>query len=287
VSKCDPSFWKAVDNTEYAGVAVIFIAGNEGSRGAESLRTPGDRIASPVNVFSVGALNPDQKTIASFSSRGPSGCDHQTIKPEVCAQGASVRSCHLSGTYRILSGTSMACPHVAGGVALLREVWPHVTAQRVKEILLATADDLGPTGEDNSYGTGRINLLSAYQQLVKERPAVSLSVMGTVRQYKEGQVIRGHVVLMNTTQTAQKARVSLEFRFDGAPTGLVIVPPVDIGIPPGFTNEAVPLIISMPVPTGLPAAVLDPKKWTLRGEVRPTGGGSVLHASEYEFSLTR
>ena len=88
-----------MDGAEAAGVAVVFAAGNEGS-GAESHRTPADRITTDTNSYSVGALQPGSQNIASFSSRGPSGCDSQTIKPEICAKAiARLMGTQHSGTF--------------------------------------------------------------------------------------------------------------------------------------------------------------------------------------------
>jgi len=167
VPKCDDFFWDAMDGCEAAGVAVVFAAGNEGS-GSESLRTPSDRITTTTNCFSVGALDRSSQNIVGFSSRGPSGCDHVTIKPEVCARGEDVRSAIPGSGYGTMSGTSMACPHVGGAVALLRQVDPDLTSAQVKELLYETATDLGPAGEDNSYGMGIINLAAAYAYLTTE-----------------------------------------------------------------------------------------------------------------------
>jgi hypothetical protein len=165
---CDPSFWAAIDNAEAAGAAVVFAAGNEGPS-AMTLRAPADRNTTPTNCFAVGALNPGSITIASFSSRGPSACDGTTqerIKPEVCARGVSVRSAYPGGSYINLDGTSMACPHVAGGIALLRDAYPDATVDELKTALMETAVDLGTTGEDNTFGFGRIDLLAAYESLI-------------------------------------------------------------------------------------------------------------------------
>ena len=164
---CDQTFWEAIDNVEACGVVVIFAAGNEGPQ-ARSLRTPADRATSPTNSFAVGAIDahkPDYP-IAYFSSRGPSGCDGITIKPEATAPGYSIRSCFLEGEYLNLSGTSMAAPHVAGAVAILRQFKPEATVEEIKTALMFTARDLGPTGEDNTYGWGLIDIPKAMEFLV-------------------------------------------------------------------------------------------------------------------------
>ncbi|MFC1889951.1 S8 family serine peptidase, partial [Thermodesulfobacteriota bacterium] len=156
----DAGLWGVIDNVEAAGSVVVFAAGNEGS-GSQTLRIPADRDATPVNSFAVGALNQGAETIAGFSSRGPSGCPTASIKPEVCAVGVDVRSSVPSSGYSTMSGTSMACPHVAGAVALLRQVNPEATVEDIKYALYYTAVDLGPAGEDNDYGMGKIDVVAA------------------------------------------------------------------------------------------------------------------------------
>jgi subtilisin family serine protease len=66
-------------------------------------------------------------------------------------------------TYACVAGTSMAAPHVAGALAVLRSAG--LGAQAAVDRLLATADDLGPPGRDNSFGSGRINLARAVEGL--------------------------------------------------------------------------------------------------------------------------
>jgi subtilisin family serine protease len=163
---CDQTFWNAIDNVENAGIVVIFAAGNEGPNAA-TLRTPADRISSPTNCFSVGAVDPQSYgfPVPAFSSRGPSGCDNQTIKPELCAPGVGIYSCYKNNEYRLMSGTSMAAPFVSAAVAILRQYNPEATVEQIKNALLESCSDLGPVGEDNSYGHGLINIKRALEIL--------------------------------------------------------------------------------------------------------------------------
>lgn len=158
---CFRVFEPAVHAWLFAGIFPNFSAGNAGP----GSRTGGSPAVYPYS-FAVGATDISD-VIASFSSRGPSSCDRTTF-PEVTAPGVNVRSavppgscelCDPSG-YRNLSGTSMAAPHVAGCVALMlsaKQGLPHFPWV----ILEATAQDLGPSGPDNTYGFGRIDCLAA------------------------------------------------------------------------------------------------------------------------------
>ncbi|HVP07838.1 MAG TPA: S8 family serine peptidase, partial [Candidatus Acidoferrum sp.] len=160
---CDPTFWQAIDNVEAAGIVTIFAAGNEGPN-PMTIRNPADRTSSPINSFSVGAVDIN-KIIAGFSSRGPSSCDTTQIKPEVVAPGVSIRSSTKGGTYAFMSGTSMAAPYVAGLVALCRQFNPDATVEQIKYALLQSAVDLGPAGDDNAYGHGLIDASQLTQYL--------------------------------------------------------------------------------------------------------------------------
>lgn len=63
--------------------------------------------------------------------------------------------------YATLTGTSMAAPHVSGGLALLMERFPYLSSAQVRDVLLTTARDLGRAGVDDTYGWGMMDLKRA------------------------------------------------------------------------------------------------------------------------------
>ena len=136
-----------------------------------TLRVPAERSSSPTNITAVGAVDATNYgwpyPIADFSSRGPSDCPGNEIKPEVSAPGVDVYSSEPGGIYGLMSGTSMAGPHVAGVVALMREANPDLEAQTIKQILMDTALDEGTVGEDNDYGWGMIDAYAAVSQAMQ------------------------------------------------------------------------------------------------------------------------
>ncbi|MBD3233746.1 MAG: S8 family serine peptidase, partial [candidate division Zixibacteria bacterium] len=198
--ECNDYYWETLDNLEAAGVAVVFAAGNEGYDG---LRIPGNRATDEYRSFAVAAVDGNQSgwPIASFSSRGPSVCtpDGQPeIKPEVSAPGVSVRSCYPGGSYSTSSGTSMACPHVAGAVALVKQANPNLTPEMIKQILMDTAYDLGSTGNDNSYGYGMIDVYEAVlvaQSMLEGWGAIT----GRVTDAENGDGLPATVTVTNRT----------------------------------------------------------------------------------------
>lgn len=176
---CDQTFYQAIDNLEALGVVVVFACGNEGPN-AGTIRNPADRATSPTNSFSIGAVdqNLSDLPVASFSSRGPATCDTTKIKPDVVGPGVSIRSSFRGATYKLMSGTSMAAPFVAGCVALMREYNPAATVEQIKSALIASAGDLGAQGKDNDYGWGFVNVARALSYLPKPlKPQISLDVV--------------------------------------------------------------------------------------------------------------
>ncbi|PSL06133.1 Fn3 domain-containing protein [Haloactinopolyspora alba] len=78
--------------------------------------------------------------ISSYSSYGMSS--DLTLKPDLGAPGGLIRSTYPleKDGYGVLSGTSMAAPHVAGAVALLLQARPDLEAGEVRDVLQNHAD---------------------------------------------------------------------------------------------------------------------------------------------------
>ncbi|MFK7787264.1 MAG: S8 family serine peptidase, partial [Crocinitomicaceae bacterium] len=120
------------------------------------------------NVLAVGNLTRFD-VISNSSSRGPSADGR--IKPDICAVGSSVYSTIDPNNYGTKSGTSMACPGVAGVLAQLYEAYKDLNggsnpeSALMKASILNTADDLGNSGPDFIYGWGRINARRAFDVL--------------------------------------------------------------------------------------------------------------------------
>ena len=130
-------------------VLSIAAAGNSGN---SSLSYP----ASYDEVVSVAAVDSSGNR-ASFSQ--------YNSQVEIAAPGVSVNSTYPGNSYRSLSGTSMATPHVSGVAAL---VWSHYTscsAAQIRSALNATAEDRGSAGRDTRYGWGIVKAKAAYDYL--------------------------------------------------------------------------------------------------------------------------
>ncbi|GJN11247.1 hypothetical protein PR202_ga29423 [Eleusine coracana subsp. coracana] len=85
--------------------------------------------------------------VVKFSSRGPNPVVPELLKPDVVAPGQNILAA-WKGDYVMQSGTSMACPHVAGVAALIKKKHPDWTPAMIRSALITTADTLDNTDRD-------------------------------------------------------------------------------------------------------------------------------------------
>ena len=139
-----------VDIAASLGVVCVTAAGNSGSSSWYYIIAPADADS----VISVGAVD-DNDIIATFSSHGPTSDGR--IKPEVCARGRQTWCVNPNSNtnYSRLSGTSLACPLVAGAAALIIQARPDWSAMDVRDAIMMTASMAG--NPDNTYGYGILN----------------------------------------------------------------------------------------------------------------------------------
>ena len=175
----DDPMSQAVDNAVDVGVVAVIAAGNSGP-GEQTIGSPG----TARKVITIGASDKQDK-IADFSSRGSvvwqdsQGVTQYLIKPDITSPGVNIcaaqssqdtiwqgimtktgRDSHcLDNKHISISGTSMATPHVAGTVALIKQAHPDWTPEDIKNSLKNTAKDLGQTL--NAQGYGRIDVEKA------------------------------------------------------------------------------------------------------------------------------
>ncbi len=187
---------QAAESAWKAGIVVVAAAGNQGRN--NSMKTNGyGTIAVPGNdpyVITVGAMKTNgtystvDDTIASYSSKGPTGYD-QIVKPDLVAPGnrvvsddnmsatlptnypvnmvplqyfESIGTSNLSNQYFTLSGTSMATPVVSGAAALLIQQNPSLTPDQIKARLMKTALKTFPTNSTVTDPTTGITYTDYY-----------------------------------------------------------------------------------------------------------------------------
>nr|KYP68332.1 Subtilisin-like protease [Cajanus cajan] len=121
--------------------------------------------------------------LASFSARGPNGLNPEILKPDLIAPGVNILAAWTDAVgptgldsdtrrteFNILSGTSMACPHVSGAAALLKSAHPDWSPAAIRSAMMTTATVLDnknriltdeATGNNSTpydFGAGHLNL---------------------------------------------------------------------------------------------------------------------------------
>jgi subtilisin family serine protease len=152
---------RAADWAVSRGIVVCNSAGNSNyDPNHNTLGAPADGDS----VVTVGAVGPTG-TISSFSSCGPTTSVPPLIKPDVCAQGSSVRFASATNPtgYTSGSGTSFSCPLTAGVAALIIKARPNATPVQIANAMRSTANRASTP--DNRYGWGIVNALAAINAL--------------------------------------------------------------------------------------------------------------------------
>lgn len=136
---------RALTKAYQSGMLIVAAGGNDGT-GAGN----GDNVAYPAKYPAVIAVSAvDQNNVrGSFSATGNA--------IEYTAPGVDIVSTHLDNKYVSYSGTSMATAFVTGSLALLKEMYPDITASELRGQLKRNALDLGAPGKDPWYGFGLI-----------------------------------------------------------------------------------------------------------------------------------
>jgi subtilisin family serine protease len=129
------------------GHLFVAAAGNESSNNDATDSYPANYDLP--NVISVAA-NDRNDNLASFSNYGKT-------KVHLSAPGVDILSCRPNSLYQLLSGTSMATPHVAGAAALIAAHFPGITTTQIRTRILGAVDRKSQFTDRVTSG-GRLNV---------------------------------------------------------------------------------------------------------------------------------
>lgn len=147
-----------IDKAEQAGIIVVAAVGNGGT----AINYP----AGFDSVVGVGSVD-SNKIIAEDSQQNESVF--------VVAPGVDVLSLSKDGGTALVSGTSVATPHVTAMVALIKELIPDCTLAEVKQLLSESAEEVGDDGYDICYGYGIVSIDNLMEKLKDEIPEFVVS----------------------------------------------------------------------------------------------------------------
>jgi hypothetical protein len=188
------------------GVIIVAAAGNEN----ESIN---HYPASYEGVVSVAATDIADYA-AYFTNYGP--------WVDISAPGVDIFSTLPENHYGYASGTSMACPLVAGALALVWSRWPQMSNDQIASRLIASADpiDLRNSTRDGQLGLGRLNV---YRALADTLPGIRLEHIAwqEVSGDMDGRIEPGEHALLtasvwNNLAPAQSVTGHIEFATSNA-----------------------------------------------------------------------
>lgn len=193
----EDGFIRPVRDAQNAGTMVVSAAGNAGDNTSNS---PGNIY----NVTSVGASDQNRE-IADFSSGElvdwpdpPADWPDEYIVPTVAAPGVSVYSAVPDDSYSLMSGTSMAVPHVSGAAALIQSgTETELSPPEIKQALMETATkpESESPDQDTRYGHGIIDTKAAIDSVM---PQFELAITSTNLPVVEGEPLELDVTVTNT-----------------------------------------------------------------------------------------
>ncbi len=198
---------QACDAAYKAGILVVAAAGNEGTStgGTECIGYP----AKYSSVMAVGSIT-SSNIRSYFSSTGA------TL--EIMAPGSDVYSTTINGSYGTMSGTSMACPHVAGVAALVWSAKPSLTNVQLRNALNETANDLW--NDPWRYGNGLVDAWAAYQFVTNGTIPDPGTLNAAITTDKETYTLKQTIYITVTATDENNAPVA------AANVSLVVAPPL-------------------------------------------------------------
>ncbi|HEU5099764.1 MAG TPA: S8 family serine peptidase, partial [Roseiflexaceae bacterium] len=200
------------------------------------------------------AIDQTPDVLAAFSSRGPTF--QGSLKPDVLAPGVNILSSgfatgegeqkHLG--FGMVSGTSMAAPHVSGAAALLKQAHPNWSPADIKSALMSTAVtdiwlDLDRTLAASALqrGAGRIDLSRAANPgLLFDQPSLSFGRLTTAP---------GPLTVRARNVSGRAQTYALSARHTGGPEFGITVTPSSITIGAGATAQ---FQVALDLPAGSP-----------------------------------
>lgn len=168
------TYSEAIDklSLQYKDVLQVFAAGNDGLMTCDPYPAGfGTVVGAYQTAKNCLVVTSTDKNYVNAKDGGRGPIKDGRLKPEITAVGVDVMSTTRVDSYLVSGGTSMACPGVAGGVALLSERYKQINgnvnapADLMKALMLNCATDIGNPGPDYKFGFGFMNVARSVKAL--------------------------------------------------------------------------------------------------------------------------
>ena len=216
--------WAADHGARVANISYAATGSSTVSSAASYFQTRGGVVTVSAGNSSIFDASPDNPYVLTVSATGSNDAlaswSNTGNNIDVAAPGVGIYTTNRGGGYGSWSGTSFSAPVVAGVAALVLSANPYLSAAEVQGVLKQSADDLGPSGWDASYGWGRVNAARAVSLALggAPPPADTTPPAVSIISPSDGTAVSGAVsVQISASDDTGVASVSLSL--DGALLG--------------------------------------------------------------------
>jgi len=234
-----------------AGLIICIASGNDDGQGVITSPAAADHAITVGATTHLGSIRREDDLVTDFSNEGPrlsdgDGDQLDEYKPNVVTPGAGIMSANGDwtsdgGSYNKLSGTSMACPHMAGVAALVKQANPSLAPLEIRSILQNTAlhhissqkgdRPADPFGIDPNYdpmsGWGLVDVYAAALEAINSTSGVQVTRIKADARPLDGEI--------DVRWWTQREFVLLGFNVHRAP---------DVGESPGAFTQINALLVT-------------------------------------------
>ena len=221
--------WAADHGARVANISYQVTTSSSVSTAAKYFQSKGGVVTIAAGNYSTLHTNPDNlnvlTVVATTSTDALASFSDYGSDIDVAAPGSGIYTTNRGGVYGSWSGTSFSAPVTAGIAALVIAANPALTGAQAQDIVKTSADDLGATGWDATYGWGRVNAASAVAMATASvlPPDTTAPAVSITSPSGDATVFGTSTVTVNATDAVGVATTTL--KVDGVVIGTDLTAP--------------------------------------------------------------